>query len=90
MSDSTSKGRSIRGCCVVLIVVVGYSLSIGPMQLLHDRGYIAGGSWQTDRVYSPMVWISDHAPEPMQTAIVWYVRLFDPTYSPYRTHGGVI
>jgi hypothetical protein len=90
MSDPTPNHVGRRGLWIVFAVFLGYIVSIGPMQSLHYRGYVAGGSWRTDRAYSPIVWISDHAPEPIQTAIYWYVRLFDPTFSPYRTHGGVI
>ena len=90
MSDPTPNHAGRRGVWVVLALFLGYIVSIGPMQSLHNHGFVAGGDWRKDRVYSPVVWISDHGPEPIQNAIYWYVRLFDPTFGPYRTHGGVI
>jgi hypothetical protein len=90
MNDPAPNHHGRRGICIVFALFLGYFVSIGPMQSLHNRGYVAGGDWRNDRIYSPAAWIFDHSPGPIQDAIFWYVRLFDPNFCLYRTNGGVI
>ena len=60
----------------VIVVLVGYPLSWGPICWLHNHNMLPACVRESG-IYSPMRWVIVVGPEPIQRATVWYLRLWD-------------
>ena len=61
----------------LVVVMAGYPLSIGPVQWLVGHGFVPIRIVPTlTRLYSPIGWIVKDGPEPIRSAMRWYVDLW--------------
>jgi hypothetical protein len=77
MTDRKKPGVAFWATVVVVVVLVGYPLSFGPVAWLshHKRppGWIGH---LTEYFYTPLFWIVQHAPMPILDLFKWYIDLW--------------
>lgn len=59
---------------VMVVVVLAYALSFGPLECVASRGFLP--EFVDDAfigtVYRPLAWLAFDGPEPVRNAILWY------------------
>ena len=76
--------RGILGDRGLVVALVGYPLSLGPVNWLESRGYLS--DWVACRVptfYLPVGLILRHGPESLSDGFNWYVELWRPSQPEY-------
>src|SRR6476660_3156778 len=63
---------AVGGAIVALTL---YSLSLGPIEWLHNRGYLNWAATVWANYCMPYVWISEHVP-PVGEILGWYIDLW--------------
>jgi hypothetical protein len=73
MTDRKKPGVAFWATVVVVVVLVGYPLSMGlsyRMLIRYSPGDLESREWIAYRtVYAPIIWVYDHGPKPVQHAI---------------------
>ena len=88
-SPRTKPSRTSLVAFGMIVTLVLYVLSIGPLSALADAGYISP-AWAI--VYWPLHLCYDRS-ESFASALDWYIDLWvrqPEIATPYRTHGNVI
>jgi hypothetical protein len=64
---------------VVLVVVLAYPLSFGPIVWLAQHEWLTGWALDAAKVfYFPIdPWFHDHGPQPLKDGMEWYVEFWD-------------
>jgi hypothetical protein len=74
--------RTIRLGWALLVLLVLYVLSIGPVNRMNVRAHDSVPGYSTPAAigafYEPLLSVYDVAPEPVQDVMIWYVELWDP------------
>ena len=66
-------GVAFWATVVLVVLLVGYPLSIGPVIWWHDRNTIpAWAEAPIEWFYSPLDWIAHQAPDPIRAPLFWY------------------
>lgn len=75
-SDHKNPGVTIWATVVMVAVLVGYSLSVGPAIWIRDR---TGGTIDKyfEGLYSPIIRASEDGPKPVPDAIGWYAQIWE-------------
>lgn len=83
MEERRKKPGGVFWTTVILVgVPVLYVASLGPIVRWGPMGGIAGAMhygppWQIVYYLAPADWVYDNAPEPVPTALKWYVSLWN-------------
>lgn len=81
MTSSRKKsGVAFWATVGLVVVLVGYPLSIGPFVWLHSHGYLSLNSANivARSFYRPIAWIYRQGPQPVSDVIEWYRDLWVP------------
>jgi hypothetical protein len=65
-------------CMALLVVVVLYPLSIGPVCCLHEHKLISDQRFfqMIYTIYFPIAWLDQHGPLPVRMCLEWYAILW--------------
>jgi|SRR5579872_1230600 len=62
-----------RTAIALVVLLVAYPLSAGPVNFLYFYGYVSKNSIAAARdFYAPLLWLDDHAPKPIRGIFLWY------------------
>ena len=73
----------------ILMLLVVYPLSVGPVQWLYSHQHGMHQEWRRLRVFKPIARLHNAAPNSIGKCLDWYVECFTGP-NPYRTRGGII
>ena len=78
MTSRKKPGVAFWATVALVVVLVGYPLSIGPAAYMAYRGWLAEG-WRFrayQSIYAPLIWLFEHGPAPIHDTIEWYVSFW--------------
>jgi hypothetical protein len=80
-------GVGLWAAVVVIAVLVGYPLSIGPACWVKDR-YSPESKFMLGDAYRPIIWTADRCPEFVKAGLRWYlsVGLREREYATFSDH----
>ena len=77
MTESRTKpGVAFWATVVVVVLLVGYPLSFGPVCGFADQGVLE--HHRARRLYGPLLWITSRSPTPVQRTVTRYAEWFRP------------
>jgi hypothetical protein len=82
MTSRKKSGVAFWATVGLVVVLVGYPLSVGPASYMAYHGWLGYG-WQFtayQSFYSPIFSSLADGPKPIQAAILWYLSLWIPIY----------
>jgi hypothetical protein len=75
--DRKKPGVAFWSTVVLLVVLVAYPLSAGPLQWARAHGLLSQGMIDALTLfYSPIRWIHDIGPEALRQVLDWYLQLW--------------
>jgi hypothetical protein len=76
-ADRKKPGVAFWATVVVVVVLIGYPVSIGPAAWLNDHWEIQGWAYLAlNRFYLPLDWVARNAPGPIPDILFWYADLW--------------
>src|SRR6266436_3006516 len=59
----------------LVVMLVGYPLSIGPATWIESRHWTAGSHFLLEDTYRPVLWTARQCPEFLQIPLRWYLSI---------------
>ena len=77
ISSSKKPGVAFWATVVVVVVLVAYPLSLGPVTWLDNHEKLPNGAWTAAYwIYRPLDVAACKAPKPIRNVLFWYVSLW--------------
>ncbi len=74
MTDHKKPGMAFWVTAALVVLLVAYPLSFGPIIWLNDHGELPGWAWlPIYRLYKPVDHVACNAPEPFRNFMFWYL-----------------
>ena len=74
MTSRNKPGLAFWATVVVVVGMVGYVLGFGPVLAYYRSGMSTRSFQPLVRAYRPLLWLRNHGPEPIPSALEGYVE----------------